>query len=200
MHQAAFHDRTLVDLDALVMHVTFDPRPRLEFEALGRLHRSVDDAVHHDVRGLHFAVDARIGGNHQGAGLIGQRRDVAAHHPVHPQSAAEHDIALDARGGADQAVDAVLRLARLVEHDRSPLLRYSVTVWVARGWLEPFSYTLTCTLSTRAFGLTRKVPCTRRKYLKASLNSDAPASAGSGKLIIALWSPSVRVTTSSNLP
>src|SRR5713226_7434515 len=52
MHQAAFHHRTLVDLDAFVVHVTFDPRPRLEFEGLGRLHRPVDDAVHHDVRGL----------------------------------------------------------------------------------------------------------------------------------------------------
>src|SRR4029077_14368505 len=51
MHQAAFHDRALGDLDALVVHVTFDPRPRLEFERLGRLHGSVDGAVHHDVRG-----------------------------------------------------------------------------------------------------------------------------------------------------
>src|ERR1044071_841233 len=31
MHQPAFNDRALVNLDALVVHVTFDPRPRLEF-------------------------------------------------------------------------------------------------------------------------------------------------------------------------
>jgi hypothetical protein len=43
--------------------------------------------------------------------LIGQR-GVAAHHAVHTQSAAEYDIALDARGRANQAVDPVLRLAR----------------------------------------------------------------------------------------
>src|SRR6185503_2567767 len=65
MDQPAFDDRALVDLDTLVVHIAFDPRPRLEFERLGRLHRAVDHAVHHDVRGLHFAVDARIGGHHQ---------------------------------------------------------------------------------------------------------------------------------------
>src|SRR4051812_37639669 len=60
MHQPALDDRALVDLDALVVHVTFDPRPRLEFEGLGRLHRAVDHAVDDDVRGLDFAVDARL--------------------------------------------------------------------------------------------------------------------------------------------
>jgi hypothetical protein len=41
-------------------------------------------------------------------------RDVAAHHAVHTQAAAEDHVAFDARRGADQAVDAVLRLARLL--------------------------------------------------------------------------------------
>ena len=29
MHQAAFDDRALMDLDALVVHISFDPRARL---------------------------------------------------------------------------------------------------------------------------------------------------------------------------
>src|SRR5260221_2602691 len=107
MHQAAFDDRALVDLDALVMHVPFDPRACLEFEGLGRLHRPVDDAVHDDMRGLNLAVDAGVGGNHQRAGLIRKRGDVTAHHAVDPQPAAENHLALDARGRADQAVDQV---------------------------------------------------------------------------------------------
>ena len=76
--------------------------------------RAVDGAVDHDVRGLDFAVDARMLGDHQRARLVGQRRDVAAHRAVDAQAAAEKHVALDARGCADQAVDAVLRLAFLL--------------------------------------------------------------------------------------
>src|SRR5688572_6165352 len=116
VHQAPFDHRALLDLDALVMDITFDPRIGLEFERLARVDRAVDGAVHHHVPGLDFAVDARMLGHHQRAGLIGQRRDIAAHCAVDTQAAAEEDIAFDARGGADQAVDAVLRLAFLAEH------------------------------------------------------------------------------------
>src|SRR3954470_22585090 len=70
--------------------------------------------------GLNFAVDAGIGGDDQRSGLLRQGGNVAAHHAVDAQSAAEDHIALDARGGADQAVDAVLRLALLVEHPLLP--------------------------------------------------------------------------------
>src|SRR5688572_17865695 len=123
VHEAPFNHGALMDFDAFVVHVPFDPGAGLEFEGLGGMHRPVDGAVHHDVRRLHLAVDARVGGNHQGARLVGQRRDIAAHHAVYPQPAAENHVALDARGGADQAVDAVLRLARrLVEHCASPFL------------------------------------------------------------------------------
>jgi hypothetical protein len=48
------------------------------------VHRPVDGAVDHDVRGLHFAVDARIGRHRKGAGLVGHRADVASDHAVDP--------------------------------------------------------------------------------------------------------------------
>src|SRR5260221_8229099 len=133
MHQAAFNHGALMDFDRLVIHIPFDPRACLEFERLGSMNRAIDGAVDHDVRRLHFAVDARIRGHHQGAGLIGERADIAAHHAIHPQSAAENHIALDARRRAYQAVDSVLRLARLVEHACLPIAS-RVTVCVARGW------------------------------------------------------------------
>src|SRR5688500_20393569 len=66
--------------------------------------------------GLYLAVDARIRRDDQRARLLGQRTDVAPDHAVDPQAAAENHVALDARRRADQAVDAVLRLARLVKH------------------------------------------------------------------------------------
>src|SRR5258706_7726830 len=116
VHQPALDDRALLDLDALVMHVPFDPRMGLEFERLARIHRPVDGAVHDDVRGLHLAVDARVLGNHHRTRLIGQRRDVPAHRAIDAQPPPQEDIALEARGRADQAVDAVLRLAPFAEH------------------------------------------------------------------------------------
>src|SRR6185295_16038279 len=61
MHQAPFDHGALVDLDALVVHVPFDLGPCLEFERLGRVDRAVDGAIDHDMRGLHLAVDARVG-------------------------------------------------------------------------------------------------------------------------------------------
>src|ERR1700674_86804 len=109
MHEPSLDHGALLDLDALVVHVSFDPGTRLEFEGLGGVYRAVDGAVHDDVRGLDLAVDARLLGHHQGARLIGHRRDIAAHHAVHAQAAAEYDVALDAGGGTDEAVDPVLR-------------------------------------------------------------------------------------------
>src|SRR5581483_11807866 len=197
MHQPPFDHAALVDFDALLVHIPFDPGAGLEFEGFRSMNRAMDGAVDHDVRGLDFAVDACVRRHDQRAGLVVQRRDVSAHHAVDAQSAAEDDVAVDTRGGANQAVDAVLRLALLVEHCSLP---HSVTVCVARGWLEPDSYTRACTFSTFALGLTRKVPSTRRKYLNASRNAEAPASAGSGKLIIALCPPSLSVTISSRRP
>src|SRR5438445_119865 len=116
VHQPALDHRPLVDFDALVVHIAFDLRPRLEFERLGGVDGPVDRAVDHDVRGLHFAVDARIGRHHQRPGLA------------------------------------------------------------------------------------LKGPSTLRKYLNANRKAAAPASPGSGKLMIALCPPSVRFTSSSNRP
>src|SRR6266851_6760877 len=61
VHESPLDHCALLDFDALVVHVPFDSRARLEFEGLGRMDGSVDGAVHDDVRGLDFAVDARIG-------------------------------------------------------------------------------------------------------------------------------------------
>src|SRR3954471_19560845 len=81
------------------------------------MNRAVDGPVHDDMGGLHFAVDARVGGYDQRARLVGYRADIAADHTVHAQPAAENDVALDGRRGTDQAIDPVLRLAGgLVEH------------------------------------------------------------------------------------
>src|SRR6266568_1750457 len=121
VHESSLDHRALLDFDAFIVHIAFDSRARLEFEGLDGVHRPVDGSVHHDVRGLDFAVDARVRGHHQGARLLGHGGDVAAHHAVDAQAAAENDIALDARGGADQAVDPVLRFARLVKHGHAPL-------------------------------------------------------------------------------
>src|SRR3970282_525132 len=65
MHKAPVDHGPLMDFDTLVVHVPFDLRARLEFERLCSMHRTVDRAVHHDVRGLHLAVDARLGRHHQ---------------------------------------------------------------------------------------------------------------------------------------
>src|SRR6267378_5270008 len=116
VHQPSLDHRAMVDFDALVVHIAFDLRPRLEFEGLDGMHGPVDRAVHHDVGGLHLAIDARIGRHHQRAGLVSESGDIAADHAVDAQAAAENNVAFDARRRADQAIDPVLRLARLVEH------------------------------------------------------------------------------------
>src|SRR5919202_6478772 len=53
MHQPAFNHGALMDFDAFVVHIAFDPRPRLEFERLRSMNRAIDRAVDHDVRSLH---------------------------------------------------------------------------------------------------------------------------------------------------
>src|SRR6185295_12031972 len=58
MHQPPFNHGALMDFDALVVHITFDPGARLEFERLRSMNRAMDRAVDHDVRGLNLAVDA----------------------------------------------------------------------------------------------------------------------------------------------
>src|SRR5688500_10662577 len=69
VHEAPFDHGALMDFDAFVVHVPFDPGAGLEFERLGGVHWPVNGAVHHDVRRLYLAVDARIGRHDQGAGL-----------------------------------------------------------------------------------------------------------------------------------
>src|SRR5947207_272009 len=73
MHQPAFNHGALMDFDAFIVHIAFDPRPCLEFERLRSMNRAMDGAIDDDVRRLHFAVDARISRDHQRAGLVGDR-------------------------------------------------------------------------------------------------------------------------------
>src|SRR2546421_101218 len=84
------------------------------------MNRAIDDPVHHDVRRLHFTIDTRLRRDDQGGGLVGDRGHIAAHHAVYAQPAAEDDVALNARGLPDEAVDAVLRFARFIEHFFAP--------------------------------------------------------------------------------
>src|ERR1700694_845448 len=116
VHQPALNHRPLVDFDALVVHIAFDHRPRLEFERLRGVYRPIDGAVHHGVRGRARAFETRVRGHHQRAGLVRQSADIAADHAVDAQAAAENHVAFDARRRADQAVDPFLRFARFVEH------------------------------------------------------------------------------------
>src|SRR6185503_11015778 len=48
MHQAAFDHRAQLDLDALVVLISFDPRARLKFCRLGGVVGTVDGVVHLD--------------------------------------------------------------------------------------------------------------------------------------------------------
>src|SRR5919201_2275705 len=73
VHQAAFNHGALMDFDALVVHIAFDPRAGLEFERLRSMNRAMNRAVDPDMGRLHFAVDARARRHHQRAGLIGER-------------------------------------------------------------------------------------------------------------------------------
>ena len=64
VYEASFDHGALVNLDALVVHIPFDPRARLEFEGLRGVHRAINGAVHHDMGSLHLAVDAGLGQGH----------------------------------------------------------------------------------------------------------------------------------------
>src|SRR5690606_30375308 len=130
MNQPALHYGALLDFDALVVDIAFDPGTRLEFEAFRGVHGPVDGPVDHDMGRLHLAVDAGLGGHHEGARLVRGTRHVAAHEPVDAQPARKDDVALDAGRRPDEAVDAVLRLAALAEHGPSlpkPAIRGSQT-------------------------------------------------------------------------
>src|SRR5262249_13466016 len=108
MHEAPFDHSALLHLDALVMHVSFDPGIRLHLRGFAGIRGPVDRAVDDDVRGLDLAVDAGMLGDHERARLLRERRHVAAHGAIDPKTAGEEHVALDARSSADQAVDPVL--------------------------------------------------------------------------------------------
>src|SRR5450830_1496014 len=52
-------------------------------------------------------------------GLARLARDVAKHMTIDAQAAAKQQVTLDPRGGADQGIDGVFRVA--LEHERHPI-------------------------------------------------------------------------------
>src|SRR5258706_395128 len=111
-------------LQAVVMHVSFDPGARLEFEELGNVHGPRDLAVHHQVRYADFPFDTSLLAQHQGRRFVGNRSHVSDDFAVDTKASGEIDITLDLRADTNQAVDAILRLARLLaKHSAFCLLR-----------------------------------------------------------------------------
>ena len=53
-------------LQAVVMHISFDPGTRLEFEEFGYIHGPCDLAVHNQVRYADFPFDTGLFAQHQG--------------------------------------------------------------------------------------------------------------------------------------
>src|SRR4029077_1042789 len=100
-------------LQAVVMHVSFDPGTRLEFEEFCYVHRSRDLSVHDQVRYADFPFDAGLFAQNQGRRLVGTRGYVSDDFTVDTKASGEINITLDLRPNTNQAVDAILRLARL---------------------------------------------------------------------------------------
>src|SRR6266581_4600632 len=124
-------------LQAVVMHVSFDPGARLEFEELGNVHGPRDLAVHHQVRYADFPFDTSLLTQHQGRRFVGNRSHVSNDFTVDTKASGEIDVALDLRADTNQAVDAILRLARLLaKHSASCLLR-KVDVLAGTGLARP---------------------------------------------------------------
>src|SRR5438445_2476175 len=148
-------------LQAVVMHISFDPGTRLEFEEFGYIHGPCDLAVYDQVRYADFPFDAGLFSQHQGRRLVGNRGYVSDDFAVDTKASGEIDITLDLRADTNQAVDAILRLARLLaKHSASYLLR-KVDVLAGTGLAGPVLQ------DTRLY---RPHPGSRRNP-KCSLNS-----------------------------
>src|SRR5713226_2299914 len=119
------------------MHVSFDPGARLEFEELGDVYRPRDFAVYDQVRYFDFPFDPSLLAQYQRRRFVRNRGHIADDFAIDAKTAREIDVALDLRAGTDQAVDAVLRLARLLaKHGVSWLLR-KVEVLAGAGLVGP---------------------------------------------------------------
>src|SRR5882762_9372915 len=101
-------------LQAVVMHISFDPGPRLEFEEFGHIHGPGDLAVHDQMRYADFPFDTSLFAQHQGRRLVRNRRYISDDFAVDAKASGEIDVTLDLRADTDQAVDSILRLAGLL--------------------------------------------------------------------------------------
>src|SRR5471030_2703149 len=103
------------------MHIPFDAAMVLKFEKLGGMYGSVDRPVHHEVGNVDLSVYPGLLAQHQRTRLIARGNDVALDLAIDAQAAIEGDVAFNSRTGADQAVDAVLRLVCfLAKHGLPP--------------------------------------------------------------------------------
>src|SRR5437867_12978919 len=153
--------RAEMHLQTVVMHISFDPGARLEFEEFGYIHGPRDLAVHNQVRYADFPFDTGLFAQHQGRRLVGNRGYVSDDFAVDTKASGEIDITLDLRADTNQAVDAILRLARLLaKHSASYLLR-KVDVLAAAGLAGPLLR------DTRWFGPHPAPPRTRRRSLNS---------------------------------
>src|SRR5215831_4401696 len=115
-------------LQAVVVHVSFDARVRLKFEKLGDVDRTRYLTVHDQMRDADFSFDASLFAQHQRRRFIRDRGHVADYLSVDSQASGEIHVALDLRPHSDQAVDSVLRLARLLAKHSYPCLLRKVDV------------------------------------------------------------------------
>src|SRR5258705_9502336 len=60
-------------LQAVVMHISFDPRARLEFEEFGHIHGPGDLSVHDQVRYADFPFDTSLFAQHQSRRFVRDR-------------------------------------------------------------------------------------------------------------------------------
>ena len=94
----------------------------------------VDRAVDHHVRDLDLAVDRRLLADHQRAGLaVGRAITLPRTLPSMRRPPVNDDVAVDRGAGADQAVDALLRLVRASWFEHGGLPSGKLKVRVARG-------------------------------------------------------------------
>src|SRR5437879_13473561 len=108
-------------LQAVVMHVSFDPGARLEFEEFGHVHGPRDLAVHDQVRYTDFPFDTRLFAQHQSRGFVGNGSYISDDFAVDTKASGEIDVALDLRADTNEAVDPIVRPARLPGEARASL-------------------------------------------------------------------------------
>src|SRR5882724_3628458 len=127
------------------------------------------------MRDAYFAFDASLLAEHQGRRLLGHRGHVADDFTVDTKTSGEIDIALDLRPDANQTIDSILRLARLLsKHGVSCLLR-NIDVLAGTGLAGPILQD--ACLYGPYLGSCRNPKCSLNssKILEVELESEAAA-------------------------